>query len=390
MAMALLRRARGHPLAQNMQLRISEQGPTVTAITPGEVRRILFAYWCDLPSVALRYDGFGTRSGVALGAEEVERDVLFLSDHPAIVAGGNTEEVASGHRDLGAVVHADRSLAGGDQPDMLHLARRRADQRGDMLGPAPTGGIDGTAHLLTVEVEQLKSPQGKRANVLGFCHCDHLQRKGHDPMVAKQLRPVLDRIAVPSAPDASHGDRATYFRPAALPGVEALHASFVTHRYPPHLHQSWTVASVDEGAATFELERSRHVAPAGTTFLIPPGSVHTGEPASADGYRYRVLYLDPADCWDETDGSHPMRYDRNVPVVLDHQELAGRLARLHAALPAQPSRLNRVRCSAQRPPCSRTSSPAKGHRHAPLHTGACPRPSTTSTLTLSRTSPFMI
>jgi AraC-like DNA-binding protein len=151
-------------------------------------------------------------------------------------------------------------------------------------------------------------------------------------MVAKQLRPVLDRIAVPSAPDASHGDRATYFRPTALPGVEALHASFVTHRYPAHLHQSWTVASVDEGAATFELERSRHVAPAGTTFLIPPGAVHTGEPASADGYRYRVLYLDPADCWDETDGSRPLRNDRNVPVVLDHQELAGRLARLHAAL----------------------------------------------------------
>jgi AraC-like DNA-binding protein len=127
-------------------------------------------------------------------------------------------------------------------------------------------------------------------------------------------------------------DRAKYFRPAALPGVEALHASFVSHRYPAHLHESWTVATVDQGAATFELEGSRHIAPAGSTFLIPPGAVHTGEPATAGGYRYRVLYLDPEECWDKAEVSRLARNNLDALVVLRHQELSSRLARLHAAL----------------------------------------------------------
>lgn len=134
------------------------------------------------------------------------------------------------------------------------------------------------------------------------------------------------------APAVAPRDRTRYFRPAALPGVEALHASFVTHRYTAHLHESWTVAAVDEGTATFELRGSHHVAPAGTTFLIPPGAVHTGEPATPGGYRYRVLYLEPERCLDESAVSLSTRPTSHAPVVVRHPELAGRLTRLHATL----------------------------------------------------------
>ena len=47
---------------------------------------------------------------------------------------------------------------------------------------------------------------------------------------------------------------ARYIRPAGLQGVEALHASFVTHRYRPHSHPTWTVATVHRGAAQFALD----------------------------------------------------------------------------------------------------------------------------------------
>jgi hypothetical protein len=46
---------------------------------------------------------------------------------------------------------------------------------------------------------------------------------------------------------------ARYIRPAGLLGVEALHASFVTHRYRPHSHPTWTVAAVPRGAGGAEL-----------------------------------------------------------------------------------------------------------------------------------------
>jgi uncharacterized protein YjlB len=83
--------------------------------------------------------------------------------------------------------------------------------------------------------------------------------------------------------DTGPADAARYSRPAALPGGEALHATFVTHRYAPHLHEAWTVAAVDHGAAAFDLEGRRHTAPSGTVFVIPPHAVHTGEAASPDG-----------------------------------------------------------------------------------------------------------
>jgi AraC-like DNA-binding protein len=127
-------------------------------------------------------------------------------------------------------------------------------------------------------------------------------------------------------------DSVRYFRPPALPGVEALHATFVAHRYAAHLHAAWTVAAVDCGVATFDLEGVRHGAPAGSVFVIPPGAVHTGEPATAQGYRYRVVYLDPADSRGGLPEPLAARPQRVLPVVVRHRELAAALSRLHRSL----------------------------------------------------------
>lgn len=136
------------------------------------------------------------------------------------------------------------------------------------------------------------------------------------------------------APGRDHGSGETvrYIRPAALPGVEVLHATFVAHRYAPHLHEAWTVAAVDGGAASFDLEGDRHTAPAGTVFVIPPRAVHTGEPATTEGYRYKVLYLEtqrPSSALPEGLLSRPRHA---LPVVLRHRELASTLFRLHGSL----------------------------------------------------------
>jgi AraC-like DNA-binding protein len=78
-----------------------------------------------------------------------------------------------------------------------------------------------------------------------------------------------------------------------MAGVEALYARFENYRYEPHFHDSWTIAWVQQGAAQFALEQRRHVAPDDHVFVIPPGRIHTGESASAGGYSYAVLYVDP-------------------------------------------------------------------------------------------------
>jgi AraC-like DNA-binding protein len=126
-------------------------------------------------------------------------------------------------------------------------------------------------------------------------------------------------------------EHATFHRPAALPGVEALHATFVEHRYPAHVHDYWVVARVDRGAAAFELEGRQHRAAAGSMFVIPPGAVHTGESASDGGYTYRVLYVDWATLTCGAEPPHEARSCLASPVS-DNRSCLRALDRLHEGL----------------------------------------------------------
>jgi AraC-like DNA-binding protein len=78
-------------------------------------------------------------------------------------------------------------------------------------------------------------------------------------------------------------ERSAYFRPQELPGVEALHATFVEHAYRPHSHPTWTIAVVEAGAARFSVETTRQRADAGELFVLEPDAVHTGMAAVPDG-----------------------------------------------------------------------------------------------------------
>jgi AraC-like DNA-binding protein len=136
----------------------------------------------------------------------------------------------------------------------------------------------------------------------------------------------------PVSGNSGHVERARFLRPLTLSGVEALPATFLTQRYVPHVHDSLTVAHVDRGAATFELQGSRYVAPAGSTFLIPPHSVHTGESASAGGYSYRVLYLDPLEMTTSNGANVLPAVASRMPIVIRRLELAEALHRMHGTL----------------------------------------------------------
>jgi AraC-like DNA-binding protein len=93
-------------------------------------------------------------------------------------------------------------------------------------------------------------------------------------------------------PSSHEHDTSVLWRPP-ISGVEVLHAHFRRHEYPRHIHDAATVALMDSGAASFHYRGQKFVAAAGSVFMLNAGAVHTGRLASPDGYRYRVLYLDP-------------------------------------------------------------------------------------------------
>jgi AraC-like DNA-binding protein len=128
-------------------------------------------------------------------------------------------------------------------------------------------------------------------------------------------------------------ERSTYFRPSGLPGVEALHASFVNHVYVPHSHPTWTVAVIQAGAAQFEVDATPQRADRGELFVLEPEAVHTGMAAIPEGWAYKVLYLDPTllSDWEEQDS--PARRAARWVVFRD-RALRDSLLRLHSVLAA--------------------------------------------------------
>ena len=90
-------------------------------------------------------------------------------------------------------------------------------------------------------------------------------------------------------------DKAHYWRPAGLGGVDLLRLAESRHRYPRHAHEGYAVGIVESGVHGFSARGQRWEAVPGRVILVNPEDVHDGGPADADStYSYRMLYLDPA------------------------------------------------------------------------------------------------
>lgn len=82
------------------------------------------------------------------------------------------------------------------------------------------------------------------------------------------------------------------WRPPVAGVVEVFHAHFTRHAYPMHVHDAWTLLIVDDGAVRYDLDRHERGTPNDTVSLLPPHVPHNGSPATPNGFRKRVVYLD--------------------------------------------------------------------------------------------------
>ncbi|MFJ1753372.1 AraC family transcriptional regulator [Kitasatospora sp. NPDC088134] len=118
----------------------------------------------------------------------------------------------------------------------------------------------------------------------------------------------------------------TAWRPHVPGVVEVFHAHFTEHRYPMHVHDSWTLLIVDAGAVRYDLDRHRRGTPHDTVSLLPPHVPHNGSPATDGGFRKRVLYLEPDRIGEELIGAAVDGPDLADPL------LRHRVGQLHTAL----------------------------------------------------------
>ena len=115
--------------------------------------------------------------------------------------------------------------------------------------------------------------------------------------------------------------------------IGALHAQFVSHRYPRHSHDYFVIGLVESGAQSYTYRGARHITSAGQVFVVNPGGVHTGEAASTQGYVYRTLCFSEqyvAEAIHSCRASNPQLFLKGA--VLRDPVLVGALSQLHKSL----------------------------------------------------------
>lgn len=72
--------------------------------------------------------------------------------------------------------------------------------------------------------------------------------------------------------------------------LELLRARYTRQRFAPHAHDEYVVGVVEAGAARTSFRGGVDVHAVGSVITFAPGEVHTGAPATVEGWSYRTLY----------------------------------------------------------------------------------------------------
>ena len=131
-----------------------------------------------------------------------------------------------------------------------------------------------------------------------------------------------------------------------LNGLQLLSATFVTHTFPRHFHDTYVIGIQESGAEKFQCLGVPGVAPAGSIVMLNPGEVHNGRAAEGKPWVYRGFYPDLSLIQEAASECHGAR--RPLPVfpatVIFDRRLSQALSRLHRILETSQETLERQSC----------------------------------------------
>ncbi|MGV8939789.1 MAG: AraC family ligand binding domain-containing protein [Allorhizobium sp.] len=84
-------------------------------------------------------------------------------------------------------------------------------------------------------------------------------------------------------------ESARFWRDDRFSGMECLSATFQTHAYAPHAHETFSIGAIECGSQISKIRGNRAETGPGHLYLLNPEVVHDGA-AGVGGYRYRMIY----------------------------------------------------------------------------------------------------
>ena len=85
------------------------------------------------------------------------------------------------------------------------------------------------------------------------------------------------------------GERVRLWRDPRYDALECINATFHTHEYARHTHESYVVGIIEAGCETYFCNGEQYYAGPGDFCLVNPEEVHDGAPHDG-GYTYRMIY----------------------------------------------------------------------------------------------------
>jgi len=139
--------------------------------------------------------------------------------------------------------------------------------------------------------------------------------------------------------DVTTADSTSFWRSGRHEALECLTATFRTHVFPPHTHESYVIGTVLTGVNVYTISGSLVRAGPGELCFVNPGEVHDAVPEH-DGYGYRMIYPKPSllqSLIEQATGRRASAPWFRNPVVPD-PELARRYVQAHLGLegPVEP------------------------------------------------------
>ncbi|AWM23867.1 AraC family transcriptional regulator [Sinorhizobium fredii USDA 205] len=118
----------------------------------------------------------------------------------------------------------------------------------------------------------------------------------------------------------------------AIP-FERIEAFFAGRAYEPHRHDTYAIGQTLSGVQSFRYRGAERTSLPGATMVLHPDELHDGQAGSEHGFRYRMIYIEPAAIQSVLGG-------RPLPFIKGGVTSDPRLfAAVHALLPATDARI---------------------------------------------------
>jgi len=80
---------------------------------------------------------------------------------------------------------------------------------------------------------------------------------------------------------------------AGAPGLERAEAYFSEQAFELHRHDTYAVGITCSGVQAFRYRGARRIALPGQVHVLHPDELHDGGPDTPEGFRYRIVYVEP-------------------------------------------------------------------------------------------------